>query len=99
MALLVRVMARRHEVVMSFERDCDMKRFPESGWGRKGRVRTGKKGPALEKKSAVETRIAENMMRPVGRHNAHSSVQFSKQIHFERRLEVHGCGREKPEVP
>ncbi|MGI9440981.1 MAG: hypothetical protein ACR2N1_00870 [Rubripirellula sp.] len=76
-----------------------MKRFPESGWGRKGRVRTGKKGPALEKKSAVETRIAENMMRPVGRHTAHSSVQCSKKIHFERRVEVHGCGREKPEVP
>ena len=44
LALLVKVMARRHEVVMSFGRNCDMKRFPESGWGRKGRVRTGKKG-------------------------------------------------------
>jgi len=99
LALLVRVMARRHEVVMSCGRNCDMKRFPGIGLGRKGRIRTGKSAAALEKKSALETRIAENMMRLVGRHNAHSSFPFAKQVHFMRRLEVAGCGFEKPEVP
>ena len=67
--------------------------------GKKRPRQDGEKGAAaLEKKTAFETRIAENMMRSVGRHNAHSSVQFARQVHFERPLEVPGCGREKPEV-